>query len=104
VPFDPLCNSGCSAEPVVTLSGDEMKVVEGDQGGGSSESKEVKGAANDAGFWISFVEEGWFAYYCCATIGHRHYRCGTGGTGDRMERFHPFVVNFSEGPRSRETR
>jgi small subunit ribosomal protein S1 len=54
-PFDPLGNSGCSAEPVVTLSGDEMEVVEGDQG---SESKEVKVAANDAGFWVSFVEEG----------------------------------------------
>jgi len=53
-PFDPLGNSGCSAEPAVTLSGDEMEVVEGDQG---SERKEVKVAANDAGFWVSFVEE-----------------------------------------------
>jgi len=57
-PLDTLSNSGSSAEPVVTLSGDEMEVVEGDQGGESSESKEVKVAANDAGFWISFVEEG----------------------------------------------
>jgi predicted RNA-binding protein with RPS1 domain len=57
-PFDTLCNSGSSAEPVVTLSGDEMEVVEGDEGGESSESEEVKVAANDAGFWISFVEEG----------------------------------------------
>ena len=57
-PFDTLRNSGCSAEPVVTLSGDEIEIVEGDQGVESSESEEVEVVANDAGFWASFVEEG----------------------------------------------
>ncbi len=46
------------AEPVVTLSGDEIEIVEGDQGVESSESEEVEVVANDAGFWASFVEEG----------------------------------------------
>ncbi len=46
------------AEPVVTLSGDEIEIVEGDQGVESSESEEVEVAANDSGFWASFVEEG----------------------------------------------
>ena len=57
-PFDTLRNSGCSTEPVVTLSGDEIEIVEGDQGVESSESEEVEVVANDAGFWASFVEEG----------------------------------------------
>ena len=46
------------AEPVVTLSGDEIEMVEGDQGVESSESEEVEVVANDSGFWASFVEEG----------------------------------------------
>jgi small subunit ribosomal protein S1 len=46
------------AEPVVTLSGDEIEIVQGDQGVESSEGEEVEVVANDAGFWTSFVEEG----------------------------------------------
>jgi len=46
------------AEPVVTLSGDEIEIVEGDQGVESSESEEVEVVANNSGFWASFVEEG----------------------------------------------
>ena len=50
VPFDTLRNSGCSAEPVGTLSGDEIGIVEGDQEAESSESEEVEIVANEAGF------------------------------------------------------
>jgi small subunit ribosomal protein S1 len=46
------------AEPVVTLSGDEIEIVEGDQGIESSEGEEVEVVANDSSFWASFVEEG----------------------------------------------
>jgi small subunit ribosomal protein S1 len=44
-------------EPVVTLSDDEIEIVEGDQEIESSEG-EVEVVANDAGFWTSSVEEG----------------------------------------------
>jgi small subunit ribosomal protein S1 len=46
------------AEPVATISGDEMEIVEGDQEAEGSESEEGEVVASDAGFWTSFVEEG----------------------------------------------
>jgi hypothetical protein len=44
-------------EPVAAASGDEIEIVEADQGVESGESEEVEVVANDAGFWASFVEE-----------------------------------------------
>jgi len=46
-------------EPVGTLLGDEIEIVEGDQEAESSENEEVvEVVANEAGFWASFVEGG----------------------------------------------
>jgi small subunit ribosomal protein S1 len=84
-PFDTLRNSGRSAEPVAAVSGDEIEIVEEDQGVESNGSEEVEVVTNDAGFWTSFVEE------------------EKGDSPDGMERLRPFGVEF-EGLQPGETR